>query len=228
MSDARRILFEHTETLTSAAPLSPSQSSQQLDKKQLLNEIRKLTSEQVELATDVASAKQFGAMQDQRLNPKQAEQAVTQNEEERAQTEYEEAEQHIDVSEVLQQDLESISLSFPETQTQKKKSLLFRVKIITVAFIMCTSLLGGVSVYNAVELNNLSQAVQTARQTDFQIKLEKLILKIIGADGAQEKVESVIDSHPAPLQDVASLTPPTNWWSKACNAISSFFGGGID
>ena len=228
MSDARRILFEQTETLTSAAPPTPALRNNQLDKKQLLNEIRKLTTEQVEHQTNA-----MPFVQEQTLAEKESfEQLNTEQfaneEKEIAQTEYEEAEQHIDVSEALQQDMQNISVAYPETQTQKKKSLLFRVKIITVAFILCTSLLGGVSVYNAVELNNLSQAVQTARQTDFQVKLEKLILKIIGADGAQEKVESVIDSHPTPLQDVASLSAPSNWWSKVCNAISSFFGGGID
>lgn len=219
MTDARRILFEK-ESIVKTETAVENNAEKERNKKQILEEIRRFSSEQE------SNVEHFDFHLNKVEEPRIAPQMIEHENE--LELPVEESTELIDIQQAFQADLEIASIAYPEVQSQKKKSLLFRVKIITIAFIMSVSLMSGAAIHNSMEIGNLSQAVQQAKQTDFQIKLEKLILKIIGADGSQEKVESVVDSHPEELKDITFLEAPTNWWNKLCSSIAHFFGGGFE
>ncbi|MFA6859931.1 MAG: hypothetical protein WCR30_00915 [Clostridia bacterium] len=223
MTDAKRILFERT-----SVEEKDTEEAKEKIKKNIFEEMKKYSPEpevvdKEIVFTELEKTKEKIVEQTQEATVNFETQKDELDKKQDIVLPEKECESDLDISEEFKKDAENLA----KTETKPKKSLLFRIKIITVAFIMITSLLGGVSIHNAIEANNLSQAVEIAKEKDFQVKLEKIIIKLTGADNSQEKVESVVTSQPVPLEDVTELKAESNFWSKICDAIVNFFGGGI-
>ncbi len=133
--------------------------------------------------------------------------------------------------------IEASSPSGEEEETvevQPRKSPKFRLRLITVTYIIICAICVSWIISNAVQMNSVSSNISQTT-TDYEVNLFEYTTKLAQLDNVQPSEdgtslnpiapENIFGLNPEPLTDPVEYSVETSWFDNFCNWLSSIFGG---